>query len=177
MDNIFLAVEVLKKTIHNFIVMHSELKYESESEKSITFSMRKHIDSKKREYGYLDYKDALELRKEIISNFVLITDITVTDVDDWVIFKVYFNEFKWYFIWKTHNQRFITSNSVISEKILDNFLDISLFFNKFANLLYNKEDIVDKLSRMKVSEEWLVTTPMDDNNSDGNYHTIIKKEK
>ena len=30
---------------------------------------------------------------------------------------------------------------------------------------------------MKISEEWLVTTPIDDNNFDGNYHTIIKKEK
>ena len=49
MDNIFLDVNVLKKTIHNYIVMHSELKYESETENSITFSMKKHIDSKKRD--------------------------------------------------------------------------------------------------------------------------------
>ena len=106
MNNIFLDVDVLKKTIHNYIVMHSELKYESETEICITFSMKKHIDSKNREYGYLDYTDALKLRKEIISNFILVKNISVINVDDWVIFKVSLEEFKWNFVWKIHNQRF-----------------------------------------------------------------------
>lgn len=176
MDNIFLDIDVLKKMIRNYIVMRSELQYESETENSITFSMIKHIDNKKREYGYLDYKDALELRKEIIKDFALVNKIMVTDVDDWIIFKIYLEEFKWYFIWKIHNQRFITSNSIINEIILNNLLDISLYFNKFANSLYSRDEIVDKLSRMKIYEEWLITTPIDDENVDGNYHTIIKKE-
>lgn len=176
-NNIFQDINDLKKSLKNYIHLKSELKYESEDENSITFSIKKRINSKKREYGNLDYTDALELKEEILGNFILIDKINVSNADDWVVFKVYLTESNIYFIWKTHNTRYITSKSNINETILNNFLDISIYFNKFANKLYSKEEIVNKLTRMRNYEEWLITTPDDIKNIDENYHTIVKREK
>ena len=176
-NNLFQDIDDLKKSLKKYIAFKSELKYESDDENSITFSMKKHMDSKKRNYGNLDYDDAIILQTDVESNFVLIDKIVVSNVDEWVVFKVYLKESNVYFIWKTHDSRYINSKCNHSENILNSFLDISFYFNKFARKVYSKEEIVNKLARMRNFEEWLVTTPDDYTNVDGNYHTIQKRER
>ena len=174
-NNIFQDINDLKKSLKNYIALKSDLRYESDDECTIIFSMKKNVESKKREYGYLDYTDALILQKDIESTFSLIDKIIVSDVDEWIIFKILLKESNVSFIWKTHNSRYITSNNRAEETILNNFLYISLYFNKFTNNLYSKEEIIDKLTRMRNFEEWLITTPDDYGNIDENYHTIQKR--
>lgn len=172
--SIFLDCKTLKKIIKIYVKRNSYLKCESDSDDTITFSMKKNIDKKIFEYGYQDVKNALSLKTEIEKNFSLIKNVDVENIDDWIIFTVMLKESEYSFTWKTHERRFISSKFQAIETNVTDLKDILKLFNKFANKEYTDREIIEKLTRMKPYEEWLVTTPDDYTNIDGKYHTIVK---